>query len=87
MESLTKQFEERMAAFLRRTRLTPSEFGKRAIGDRKTGLPADRCRDWLSRSSAVALVLWMCVKRTARGPWQPPIRRPWSVGFCPKPNG
>ena len=35
MESLTKQFGERMAAFLRRTRLTPSEFGERAIGDRK----------------------------------------------------
>ena len=35
MESLTKQFEKRMVAFLRRTQLTPSEFGERAIGDRK----------------------------------------------------
>ena len=35
MESLTKQFEERIAEFLRRTQLTPSEFGERAIGDRK----------------------------------------------------
>ena len=35
MESLTKQFKQRMAAFLRRTRLSPSEFGERAIGDRK----------------------------------------------------
>ena len=35
MESLTKQFEERIMEFLRRTRLTPSEFGERAIGDRK----------------------------------------------------
>lgn len=34
MESLTKQFEERMAEFLRRTRLTPTDFGQRAIGDR-----------------------------------------------------
>ena len=35
MESLTKQFEERIAEFLRRTQVTPSEFGERAIGDRK----------------------------------------------------
>ena len=35
MESLTKQFEQRIAEFLRRTQLTPSEFGERAIGDRK----------------------------------------------------
>ena len=35
MESLTKQFEQRIAEFLRRTRLTPSEFGERATGDRK----------------------------------------------------
>ena len=35
METLTKQFERRIADFLRRTRLTPSEFGERAIGDRK----------------------------------------------------
>ena len=34
MESLTKQFERRAVAFLRRTRLTPSEFGERALGDR-----------------------------------------------------
>ena len=34
-ESLTKQFEQRIAEFLRRTQLTPSEFGERAIGDRK----------------------------------------------------
>ena len=35
MESLTQQFEQRIAEFLRRTRLSPSEFGERAIGDRK----------------------------------------------------
>ena len=35
MESLTKQFEQRIAEFLRRTRLTPSECGERATGDRK----------------------------------------------------
>ena len=35
LESLTKQFEQRIAEFLRRTQLTPSEFGERAIGDRK----------------------------------------------------
>ena len=35
MESLTKQFEQRITEFLRRTQLTPSEFGERAIGDRK----------------------------------------------------
>ena len=35
MESLTKQFEQRIAEFLRRTKLTPSEFGERVIGDRK----------------------------------------------------
>ena len=29
MESLTKQFEERIAEFLRRTQLTPSEFRER----------------------------------------------------------
>ena len=35
MESLTKWFEERIVEFLRRTQLTPSEFGERATGDRK----------------------------------------------------
>ena len=35
MENLTKEFERRVAAFLRRTRLSPSEFGERAVGDRK----------------------------------------------------
>ena len=35
METLTEYFERRIADFLRRTRLTPSEFGERAIGDRK----------------------------------------------------
>ena len=35
MESLTKQFERRVAVFLRRSRLTPSEFGARAVGDPK----------------------------------------------------
>ncbi|MDE0395553.1 MAG: hypothetical protein OYK82_12335 [Gammaproteobacteria bacterium] len=35
METLTKHFERRIADFLRRTRLPPSEFGERAIGDRK----------------------------------------------------
>ena len=35
MESLTKRFEQRIAEFLRHTQLTPTEFGERAIGDRK----------------------------------------------------
>ena len=35
MKSLTSEFERRVAAFLERTRLTPSEFGERAVGDRK----------------------------------------------------
>ena len=35
MESLTSQFERQVAVFLRRSRLTPSEFGTRAVGDRK----------------------------------------------------
>ena len=35
MESLTHHFERRVAAFLRRTRLSPSAFGERAVGDRK----------------------------------------------------
>ena len=35
MESLTREFERRMTAFLRRTRLSPSELGERAVGDRK----------------------------------------------------
>ncbi len=34
MKSLTKEFERRVAAFLRRTGLSPSEFGARAVGDR-----------------------------------------------------
>ena len=33
MEILTEQFERCIADFLRRTRLTPSECGKRAVGD------------------------------------------------------
>ena len=35
MESLAKQFERRVAAFLGRFRMSPSEFGERAVGDRK----------------------------------------------------
>jgi len=35
MESLTMYFERRVAAFLRRVRMSPSEFGERAVGDRK----------------------------------------------------
>ena len=35
MESLTNRFEQRIAEFLRRTQLMPSELGERAIGDRK----------------------------------------------------
>ena len=34
MENLTREFERRVAAFLRRTELSPSEFGARAVGDR-----------------------------------------------------
>ncbi len=34
MESLTKHFERRVAAFLQRVRMSPSEFGERAVGDR-----------------------------------------------------
>ncbi len=35
MENLTNEFERRVEAFLRRSRLSPSEFGERAVGDRK----------------------------------------------------
>lgn len=35
METQTQEFEQRITDFLRRTRLTPSEFGERALGDRK----------------------------------------------------
>ncbi|MDE2773730.1 MAG: hypothetical protein OXI46_08505 [Gemmatimonadota bacterium] len=35
MESLTKQFERQVAVFLGRVRMSPSEFGGRAVGDRK----------------------------------------------------
>ncbi len=35
MENLTNEFERRVTAFLRRSRLSPSEFGERAVGDRK----------------------------------------------------
>ena len=35
MESLTSEFEHRVTAFPRRTRLPPSEFAERACGDRK----------------------------------------------------
>ena len=35
MESLTEQFERHVAVFLRRSRLTPSEFGALAVGDPK----------------------------------------------------
>ena len=35
METLTEHFERCIADFLRRTRLTSSQFGERAIGDRK----------------------------------------------------
>ena len=51
MESLTKQFEERIVEFLRRTQLTPSEFGERAIGDRKS------CGD-LRRGRSLRLATW-----------------------------
>ena len=35
MKNLAKEFERRVTAFLRRTRLSASEFGERAVGDRK----------------------------------------------------
>ena len=35
MDTLAEQFEREVAAFLERTRLTPSEFGERAVGDGK----------------------------------------------------
>ena len=35
MESLTNRFEQRIAEFLRRTQLMPSELDERAISDRK----------------------------------------------------
>ena len=35
MDTLAEQFEREMAEFLERTRLTPSEFGERAVGDGK----------------------------------------------------
>ena len=35
MDTLAEQFEREVAEFLERTRLTPSEFGERAVGDGK----------------------------------------------------
>ena len=35
MDSLAEQFERELAAFLERTRLAPSTFGLRAVGDGK----------------------------------------------------
>ena len=35
MKNLAKEFERRMTVFLRRTRISQSEFGERAVGDRK----------------------------------------------------
>ena len=32
---MAKEFERRVTAFLRRTRISQSEFGERAVGDRK----------------------------------------------------
>ena len=41
MEILTEPFERRIADFLRRTRLTHSEFGERGIGDWRKTFDAD----------------------------------------------
>ena len=35
MKNLAKEFERRMTAFRRRTGMSPTEFGERAVGDRK----------------------------------------------------
>ena len=59
MESQTKQFEERIVEFLRRTQLTPSEFGERAIGDRKF------CGD-LRRGRSSRLATWTGFWRSRR---------------------
>ena len=67
MESLTKQFEQRIAEFLRRTQVTPSEFGERAIGDRK--LCGDLRRGRSPRLATVDRVLAFmeAYDRTAHG--------------------
>ena len=67
MENLTKEFERRVTAFLRRTRLSPSEFGERAVGDRK--FVGDVRRGRSPRLATVDRVLaFMKAYEHARGP-------------------
>ena len=67
MEMLTKQFEQRIADFLRRTRLTPSEFGERAIGDRKFCGDLRRGRSPTLRTADRVLAFMDSFERTSNG--------------------
>ena len=67
MKNLTKEFERRMTAFLRRTRMSASEFGERAVGDRK--FVGDVRRGRSPRLATVERVLaFMEACEQARGP-------------------
>ena len=67
MENLTKEFERRMSAFLRRTRLSPSEFGERAVGDRKFVGDVRRGRS-PSLVTADRVLAFMAAYERAHGP-------------------
>ena len=67
MKNLTKEFERRMTAFLRRTRMSASEFGERAVGDRK--FVGDVRRGRSPRLATVERVLaFMEAYEQSRGP-------------------
>ena len=67
MRNLTKEFERRMTAFLRRTGMSASEFGERAVGDRK--FVGDVRRGRSPRLATVERVLaFMEAYEQARGP-------------------
>ena len=67
MENLTKEFERRVTAFLRRTRLSASEFGERAVGDRKFVGDVRRGRS-PSLATADRVLAFMDAYEHARGP-------------------
>ena len=66
MRNLTKEFERRMTAFLLRTGMSASEFGERAVGDRK--FVGDVRRGRSPRLATVERVLaFMATYEHARG--------------------
>ena len=67
METLTEPFERRIADFLRRTRLTPSEFGERAIGNRKFCGDLRRGRSPTLRTADRVLAFMESFDRALRG--------------------